>query len=544
MVNRLTVISIILFSAFAFSCSNVEGVNGLDGQDIPATVKRLNKDRNYDSLFMVTSQVFHDVVSDSVSKLYAGIYAANGYLLQEHLDSARYYIEGLFSDYRHHLDEHQNLLAMLYTLAGIYEMKTGWNFSKAFQYLQKSCDVFESIGDYRDMVPPLANIVQFFYIRSDYQGYEYAQKAYSIARREGSDPWVKCISAIAMAQMLSLSVPDAVDSPLPYIEEADSLATQNGFYNIYSLVELLYARYFFECGDKIRAEECFESALDWAGNVYCEPAVLQLVCLEYGRFCDEEGWPDRAVGIYRQGLEVSYRTGNIELRDKLLIAASDCAMGAGDNSASIMYYRQYLKLFDSLELSKLEKDFNNQVALYKRMEYEFAVKIRIILAVCALVILIVVILMLIIINLRQRKSYKVLFAQYHNSLSRLRAGKAEGGDRELWERLETAMETRKIFQRNNLSLESLAKEMGTNRTYLSNTINRFSGSNFNGYLDKYRIREAAMLIESSSADMTFKQIADAVGYNSLPVFYKAFSKETGLSPGKYREKVSFRKTEE
>lgn len=99
------------------------------------------------------------------------------------------------------------------------------------------------------------------------------------------------------------------------------------------------------------------------------------------------------------------------------------------------------------------------------------------------------------------------------------------------------MKEEKIFLRKNLTLESMATEAGTNRTYLSKTVNSFSGKNFNSYVDSYRIREAVRIIEESPKEAVFKQIAEAVGYNSVPVFYKAFSKETGLAPGKYRDEL-------
>ena len=99
------------------------------------------------------------------------------------------------------------------------------------------------------------------------------------------------------------------------------------------------------------------------------------------------------------------------------------------------------------------------------------------------------------------------------------------------------MKEDRIYLRKNLTLESLAAEAGTNRTYLSKTVNSFSGKNFNSYIDGYRIREAVRIIEQSPKNAVFKQIAETVGYNSVPVFYKAFTKETGLAPGKYRDEI-------
>lgn len=100
------------------------------------------------------------------------------------------------------------------------------------------------------------------------------------------------------------------------------------------------------------------------------------------------------------------------------------------------------------------------------------------------------------------------------------------------------MRDSKIYRKKDLSLDSLATEAGSNRTYLSKIINSFSKGDFYSYINGYRIREAVSIIESADGrKLPFKDIADKVGYNSVNVFHKVFVKETGLPPGKYRSSL-------
>lgn len=96
------------------------------------------------------------------------------------------------------------------------------------------------------------------------------------------------------------------------------------------------------------------------------------------------------------------------------------------------------------------------------------------------------------------------------------------------------MKVDKIFTQKDLSLDKLAEAAGSNRSYVSKAINNVSGMSFYNYVNMHRIREAARII-SSGDDVTFKALADRLGYNSESIFYKAFSKEIGCTPGQYRK---------
>lgn len=86
-------------------------------------------------------------------------------------------------------------------------------------------------------------------------------------------------------------------------------------------------------------------------------------------------------------------------------------------------------------------------------------------------------------------------------------------------------------------LKRLAELLDTNRTYVSKAVNKYSGMSFSSYLNMYRINEATAVISDPSRSVLLKQLADDLGYNSVTVFSKAFQKETGLMPSRYRKEI-------
>lgn len=92
----------------------------------------------------------------------------------------------------------------------------------------------------------------------------------------------------------------------------------------------------------------------------------------------------------------------------------------------------------------------------------------------------------------------------------------------------------KIFLNKDLNLDELAKRLGTNRTYLSQVINDNFNTNFNNYINEYRVKEAQrLLLNPSSKILTIEAIAQNVGFNSKSSFNTAFKKFTGLTPSDF-----------
>lgn len=87
----------------------------------------------------------------------------------------------------------------------------------------------------------------------------------------------------------------------------------------------------------------------------------------------------------------------------------------------------------------------------------------------------------------------------------------------------------------DFSLERLAKAIGSNSKYVSQTINEEFGKNFNAFTNDYRIKLACDRLASAEyQSYTIKFIGESVGFKSQSTFTDAFNKVTGLSPSVYR----------
>lgn len=97
-------------------------------------------------------------------------------------------------------------------------------------------------------------------------------------------------------------------------------------------------------------------------------------------------------------------------------------------------------------------------------------------------------------------------------------------------------EKSEIYKHPQLTIEDLAKQLNTNKTYISVGINKFYGGNFNQLVNSYRILEAQKLLLET--EHSVQEIAWNVGFNTRSSFYNAFKEhvQENLSPSEWRKK--------
>jgi len=104
-------------------------------------------------------------------------------------------------------------------------------------------------------------------------------------------------------------------------------------------------------------------------------------------------------------------------------------------------------------------------------------------------------------------------------------------EQDLLLKFEEEIVTKKAFCESNLSLNSVAEKLDTNRSYISRIINSVYGMNFNDYINKLRIQEACVLIcNNQNPNFTIDHLFSEVGFTGKSTFYSAFKKYTGVTP--------------
>jgi len=112
-------------------------------------------------------------------------------------------------------------------------------------------------------------------------------------------------------------------------------------------------------------------------------------------------------------------------------------------------------------------------------------------------------------------------------------------------KLEEYFTSEKAYLNKDLKIWEVSKMINSNRTYVSGIINKHYGMNFFFYFNHYRVKEARRMLETESFDSyTLEHIGDLSGFGSLNSFIRAFQKETGITPGKYREDRKVRKSDQ
>lgn len=101
------------------------------------------------------------------------------------------------------------------------------------------------------------------------------------------------------------------------------------------------------------------------------------------------------------------------------------------------------------------------------------------------------------------------------------------------------METEKPFINPRLTIDNLARIVGTNRTDLSFCINSMARCNFNQWVAIYRVN---YLLELYMADRSqpFENFITEAGFASRSSFYRQFKIVTGLTPKQFMHQLSLR----
>lgn len=107
---------------------------------------------------------------------------------------------------------------------------------------------------------------------------------------------------------------------------------------------------------------------------------------------------------------------------------------------------------------------------------------------------------------------------------------------EIIKKIETLMESEKPFLQKDYGITDLSRQTGQKRIHLTRIMNQRMGTNFNGLINDYRIREAIRILKDDTHNYTIDAIADMAGFHSRSTFYACFKKFTGVTPKQFLRK--------
>lgn len=92
----------------------------------------------------------------------------------------------------------------------------------------------------------------------------------------------------------------------------------------------------------------------------------------------------------------------------------------------------------------------------------------------------------------------------------------------------------KKYLGHEVGIEILGRDLGINRTYISNYINDTYNCNFNTWLHRMRVEDAKRII-TEKPELSMEQVAIMTGYNDQAHFSKQFKYVMGISPMKWKK---------
>lgn len=394
-------------------------------------------------------------------------------------------------------------------------------------------------------------IASLYLLKKDTSSVQYAKDAYLLTKQTPST-YLHFIGNLIYAQ--SLGTKKDFEQGLKYSQNAIGIAEKDNSLNpIISSAYSVTGEMLSGLGRKDIADIYFKKAIEslkYTNNVV---STLELYLI-YGNFLLDEKRFEEAKYYFENGLETAEANGLTRDRHLYLLGLSRTYAELDNSKDALRYYQMYHKTFDSIFGAFTENEFNTLFSDYESVKLKSQLQskeIEISRLYSALYIIgTVLTLALLAVTYsayrRKDKMYTTMVEQHQQFIRQLSESKENEEKKldaknktelELYNKMEDLMKNKKIYRMKDLSLEKLAEILGSNRTYVSAIINKFTNLTFYNYIHKYRINEAISIISNPEDDTAMKAICDDIGYNSLTSFYRAFQRETGCSPVIYRDRL-------
>jgi AraC-like DNA-binding protein len=108
---------------------------------------------------------------------------------------------------------------------------------------------------------------------------------------------------------------------------------------------------------------------------------------------------------------------------------------------------------------------------------------------------------------------------------------------QLMDKINMLFRNERIHLNTKLTIQDVAKAVGTNRTYVSSIINQHYGVNFCSFVNNFRIEELEHLLKSHP-ELTNQLLSESCGFGSVDSLKRAVNAKTGLSVTQWKANLA------
>ncbi|MBN2745473.1 MAG: tetratricopeptide repeat protein, partial [Bacteroidales bacterium] len=451
-------------------------------------------------------------------------------------------------------------IAVVYNNLGLNYKRVA-NYEKSTYYYKKALVIDDSLGLYEEMITDYANLGNSFY---QWKRFDAALNAFNETLKIADSQKLESKKTNIYNDLSGVyRALNQFDTSIYLLELSLSLAEKYNNTYMIAIANHGLGMTYFQMGQFSKAKPFTVKALKMfkeMGQIFSQGNAL----LVLGRINQALKLDNEAISNYQQADSVAVMMSAIELQKDIAYQLANFYSARHDYKQSDYYYKRFVMLNDSVfnnrshelltefevKLDVLQKEREvervNAVNEIQLQRIGFQSRVLWILALSSLIFLALGITIYFLFRAKSQ-SYRLLFEKNKQMLEEAKttakqriesskSGVSDSFSEEMAGKILHLMKDEKLFLDEEFTASKLAEKLNTNTTYLSQIINDQFNTNFNGFVNKYRIDLAQeKLLHPDYSNFTIEAIANECGFKSKSSFNQAFKKYTGLTPSYYQE---------
>ena len=443
-------------------------------------------------------------------------------------------------------------LINIYRLLGASKQYRG-QYDSAIYYFKKSVEVSKKINNELEIARSTSNIAVIY---ANNRQYDKAEEIY-LSSLKVLEKFNDTVSVAMVFDNLGMiyRLKQDYEKSIKYYRKALSLAKTNTVKYAVMLSNI--------------AEDLFlMSDVDSALNLYFKAIKIfennnnkYYISINYKRIADiyfSINDLEKAKLYCLQSLSIAKELDSKSLEYSAYQLLIDIERKAGNYKQALLYYDDFQLVKDSLDKKKSNKLINELKIQYetelkdaeiKQKTLKLKSKNNILIALSIGFIVAGILIVLLVLQIKKLKlAYEKLVEQNKNIVSteneidklkqKLPVQNEIDDDNELLNRIIELVEKEKVYLDKNLTIFKFADLLDTNKTYVSQEINKNFNKNFSNFINDYRVMEARRLMTMPEyRNLTLAAIAEKAGFNSISVFNRSFKRVTGITPSYFLKSI-------